>query len=129
MMRWNMAGLIVTVVFLTVVITLRNHGIGNGFFDVFRVIPYYDKVGHFFLMGVLSYFAVKIAPPHFFRHTVLGMLIIVGLEEAWQSVSPLRTCSLMDYGASVLGILIFARWARRPYAFRGAEWQGPESPC
>jgi len=75
-----------------------------------------DKVGHFVLFGILSFFLNKSASSLFpnripVRLTLtvsLLLAIVIGLEEWSQSLFPARTMSLIDLLASYAGVAVFA---------------------
>jgi len=96
------------------IILLRNHSPDSSFFKLFTSIPYYDKLGHFFLMGILAFLAVITITPQFPRRPLKSTVIILGiiltlvaLEEYSQIFIPSRTFSLKDYVCDLLGILSF----------------------
>ncbi|NER26214.1 MAG: VanZ family protein [Symploca sp. SIO1C4] len=79
-------------------------------------IPYYDKILHFILVGMASYlshkalgrkmislsflpFALPLAP--------LIITMLAAMDESLQALSPLRSCSLLDMSANLLGIWFF----------------------
>ncbi|KMW70901.1 hypothetical protein WN50_31790 [Limnoraphis robusta CS-951] len=77
-------------------------------------IPYYDIIGHFFLYGIASFVC--------HRATNRRMMMIFHLpipfgpflftlvtiaEEVLQHILPHRTFSLLDLGASLIGIVLF----------------------
>ena len=83
-----------------------------------------DKVGHFALFGLLSFLlnlsALAFYPKRNSTRLVLTvsllLAIVIGLEEWSQSLFPSRTMSLIDLGASYMGVLVFALlayWTRR----------------
>ena len=90
--------------------------------DFMRWIPYGDKIGHFVLMGILSYWVnilLQLRTIGFgrFRY-LLGSLIVLGLvtlEEFSQLFIGGRTFDKTDLVADFLGILIFGEIARLSY--------------
>lgn len=85
-------------------------------------IPFYDTIGHFVLLGSASYlghkaiggrmldvrwlpFAIPLAP--------LIVTIFAGIDEIFQAFSPLRTASLSDMSANLMGIWFFYYLATR----------------
>ena len=79
-------------------------------------IPFYDTLGHFFLLGSASYlghkalggkmikfwpfpFSVPLAP--------IAVTVFAVVDESLQGLSPLRTSSLSDMTANLLGIWVF----------------------
>ncbi len=100
--------------FLVVLIFLRNNNLATSFFRLVSHIPHYDKIGHFFLMGILAYLAVisliPILPYPKSKSTpiVLGILLtIIALEECSQIFIPTRSFSLADFACDVLGVASF----------------------
>jgi VanZ family protein len=93
-----------------------------GFLYALYNFPFGDKVGHFFLFGLLSLFinlsvigsasGLKGQPPVENKKKVIKASIIlavfVGLEELSQRWFPARTSDLFDLLASYLGIASFA---------------------
>jgi polysaccharide biosynthesis protein VpsQ len=74
-----------------------------------KAIPAYDSIGHFVLYGIWGYLFIKVFPRKVFGSISLGALIIVAiaiLEESLQSLSSVRTFSLLDLGWGLLGIFI-----------------------
>lgn len=77
-------------------------------------IPHYDTIGHFFLYGIASYLSYralrKRAIAIFGYNLPLGpaiFTIFTIFEEVLQAILPHRTFSLLDLGASFLGIVVF----------------------
>jgi len=100
--------------FLAVVIFLRNNNLANSFFSLFAVVPYYDKISHFVLMGILAFLAVmSISPLLSYSRTkstliVLGtVLTLVAIEEYSQLFIATRTFSLADFVCDFFGVAIF----------------------
>jgi VanZ family protein len=84
-------------------------------------VPGLDKIMHFSLVGALAFFSVgwwADRPPW----VVLVVLSIVAIvDETGQSFSAVRTFSLIDLAANLLGILVFgfaAAWLVRRRAAR-----------
>jgi VanZ family protein len=74
-------------------------------------IPYYDTIGHFALLGIASYLLHRAldrrAWPIGNIRVPAGPLIVAAValvEESAQSLSPIRTFSLFDYAADLVGI-------------------------
>ena len=100
--------------FLIVIIFLRNNNLANSFFNLLALVPYYDKIAHFFLMGILAFLAVTslipILPYPKSKSTtiVLGTLItIIALEECSQIFIATRSFSLADFACDCLGVASF----------------------
>lgn len=109
---------------LVTVILLRNHGESSSFFQLFAFIPHYDKVGHFFLMGILAFLAVitiaPLFPDRLLKSTIIILsvvLTLIALEEYSQLYIPTRTFSLQDFACDLLGVFAFGTlgyaWVRR----------------
>ena len=99
---------------LVTIILLRNYNLGSSFFLFFISIPYYDKIGHFFLMGILAFLTVITLTPLFPNNPVKSTVIILGvllsliaIEEYSQMFIPTRTFSFKDFVCDVLGVLSF----------------------
>ncbi len=101
-------------VFILWMIYLANTGGSSVFFDLIRVLPYGDKLGHFCLFGILT-FLINLAshcksfPIGRFRinYGTAAVTIFVLTEEISQRFIPSRTFDLMDLTADALGILSF----------------------
>ena len=105
-------GLAAFVAFMVTIVILANSGQGRRVFAYFEWIPHYDKVGHFVLMGILSFLAiVAVAPrlrwqPFVSSGIVMSTVaIIVTLEELSQSQFASRTYSKIDLIFSLAGIV------------------------
>lgn len=83
--------------------------------------PEADKVMHAVLIGLLGFFldgALGFRPllPKRLRWPRLGPVIVLGLagiEELGQMLSPVRTASLADFAADLLGVLLLSALALR----------------
>ena len=103
-------GLFALLLFISVI--MQNLGIPNPVFRLFSTLPHFDKLGHFLLMGALNFFLLLFLLPRFPQNrgkaivaiTVL-VAVVVALEELSQAFVPNRTLSLLDYLASLAGIL------------------------
>ena len=100
--------------FLAVIIFLRNNNLANSFFAIFMTIPYYDKIGHFILMGILAFLAViSLVPllPHSTSKSTLlvlmGVLSLIAVEEYSQIFVVSRTFSWADFACDFLGVSMF----------------------
>lgn len=77
-------------------------------------IPYYDLIGHFFLLGTLGLLTLKATEPW---KLTLGPLVVAVApvlitvfsiaDEFFQKTSPNRTFSLLDMAANAAGIWVF----------------------
>ena len=98
--------------FLVAIVLIANNGHGHRVYGVFSKIPHYDKIGHFLLMGGLSFLAVIALAPRIpwdgwksSLAVMVGVSLIVTVEELSQSQVASRTFSLPDLGFSLAGIL------------------------
>ncbi|ALO42743.1 VanZ family protein [Pseudoalteromonas phenolica] len=100
--------------FIIWIIYLANTGQQSIFFDLVRLIPYGDKVGHFGLFGMLTLLAnfaskfkvFKLGKVNVFWGTA-AVVVFVTLEELSQHFMPTRTLDIYDYTADMIGILLF----------------------
>jgi polysaccharide biosynthesis protein VpsQ len=101
-------------VFILFVIFTADTGILPRLITMLYVFPNGDKVGHFFLLGILAFLvnlslqgkAVGILS----MNIQLGSLLVAGLsiaEEFSQSFFPARSASLLDLLSSLFGIAFF----------------------
>ena len=86
----------------------------RGSLPLFVNLPFYDKIGHFYLLGMLAYLAHRATNRYmveiagiFLPPAALIVTLLVILEELLQALSPNRTFSLLDLGAGFAGILFF----------------------
>ncbi len=101
--------------FLVWIIFSADIGRGSIFFELVRLIPYGDKVGHFILFGILT-LLVNVGSSFkrfslFHYRPYLGSLIVavvVFLEECSQLYFPNRTFDFYDLLADCVGIVIFS---------------------
>lgn len=83
----------------------------------YRVLPHADIIGHAVLIGLLAFFldgTLRFRPLVSGRVPALRaapviILVIAGVEELAQSLSPRRTASLLDFAADVVGVCL-ASW-------------------
>ena len=101
--------------FLCLVITLKNLNVGNPIFDLLSGIPHIDKAGHFFLFGLLTYLLNFAMKHRSFKLMTIRipmapviMLIATFIEECSQISQEFRTFSLLDMLANALGIVCFS---------------------
>lgn len=106
---------IVYVLILGMIVYAANQGTLSQYVTFYREIPFGDDLGHFFLMGILSFLATILSGSHRvsvarFRISTGPMVVfpIVFIEELSQMFIPTRTFSLSDLTADVLGIVTFA---------------------
>ena len=87
---------------------------GNLPLELLVKIPYYDTIGHFVLYGIASFLSHRAINRRmlviFHLPLPLGPLLFscfTVIEEMLQELLPNRTFSLIDMGASLLGIVLF----------------------
>ena len=100
------------VVLLMVIFIIAHDSKATWFFATVGKIPYFDKVGHFFIMGLISLCAVAgLAhrlpfPPWRSSFIVMGCVFLLStIDELSQAFIPSRTFSFADLTASILGII------------------------
>lgn len=104
--------------FLSLLILMRNLNLGNSVFSLMNNIPHSDKLGHFFLYGLLTYlmsFALKHKSFKLMtiriRMAPVIMLFATFMEECSQITQEFRTFSLLDMLANAVGIVCFGALA------------------
>lgn len=103
------------VLFIILIIVLADTGSLDMLYRINR-IPYADKAGHFILYGILALLidlTLFRSLPSLSRKRVavlsgLILALLIGLEEFSQQYFADRTFSLMDLGASYLGVISFS---------------------
>jgi VanZ family protein len=77
-------------------------------------VPHLDKLGHAILIGGLAFFLDgaldhrRLRPGHAFpRLAPVVILVVAGIEEYLQRLSPRRTSDLADFAADVVGVCFF----------------------
>lgn len=106
--------------FIILIIVLADTGNLDILYSINR-IPYADKVGHFILYGILALLinlTLFRSLPSTSRKQIaltsgLILALFIGLEEFSQQFFADRTFSLMDLGASYLGLVCFSWLAVR----------------
>ena len=101
--------------FILWVIMMANSDQQTIFFTLVKSLPYGDKLGHFFLFGLLTLgvnigTAFRLVPLYRIR-VFLGSLLVllfVTVEEASQHFIPARTMDGMDLMADIVGITLFS---------------------
>ena len=96
--------------FILWIIYAADTGLDNVFFVLVDAIPYGDKLGHFFLFGILTLLLNLALRFKHLNQLPLGSLLVfafVILEELSQYFFPNRTLDIADIIADVLGILAF----------------------
>lgn len=82
----------------------------NGIPSFISIVPYYDKVGHFFLFGICGYTFHRASKRKYvaiFPMAITLFTVFTVLEEYLQTFSNNRTFSLTDLFFSLLGIWVF----------------------
>jgi VanZ family protein len=112
-MKWLTA---VFIVLLILIIIIANLGLGPSFFPFIYLIPGADKIGHFFLMGILSYLINSLLKSRVLRllskEFLVGsliVLVVVTIEELSQLFLENRAFSVIDLLFDYAGIIIFGR--------------------
>jgi VanZ family protein len=82
----------------------------------------FDKVMHFTTAGLLAFsldgalrrrpFPVRIAS-RTIPLAAIAVLVPAGIEECLQTFSTVRTASIWDFTADILGVIVFVRLSRR----------------
>ena len=110
---------IMFIILLLSIILIANIGLGPVVFTFLKYIPGGDKTGHFFLIGLLSFFvnlSTGAKTTRLKSLTVLkGSLIVsalVTLEEVTQLFLKHRGFDLMDLFFDAAGIFVFGRLAK-----------------
>lgn len=117
--------------FLVWVIALANAGQDAVFFDLARALPWGDKLGHFFLFGVLALvvnlalggwsFALWRRPEVRVYGGSALVFVFVAVEEMSQAWFPTRSCDGWDLAADTLGIAFFTWVTARVLKARSAR--------
>ncbi|TKB49171.1 VanZ family protein [Ferrimonas aestuarii] len=100
--------------FILWVIYLANTGQPNVLFQLVKMIPYGDKVGHLLLFGTLTLLAnlalgfrvLSVNRLPLYWGTAL-VTVFVAIEELSQHFIPSRTLDMLDFIADIIGILLF----------------------
>ncbi len=111
-------------VFLVALVILANLGLGSSFYSFIRIIPGGDKTGHFVLFGLMSFFLNSALDGKLINFHLLKMMkgsfiliVIITIEELSQYFIPTRTFSLLDLGASYLGVYCFGELSKSKFKF------------
>ena len=113
-MRRNWPTFLIVICVLLIVILADSGNLPRSITQLYR-FPHGDKVGHFLLMGLLSFFLNRTAlaslqdcrPASVTWRVSLALAFIVTLEELSQQLLPKRTFSLVDLAFSHAGIALF----------------------
>jgi len=105
----------VYIALIILIIFLANSGALHSVIKPLQKIPYFDKWGHFFLVGMLAFvvnIALSLRTIKFLKFKILlGSLIVVvimTLEEFSQAFVSSRTFDLIDLTADYVGIICFS---------------------
>ena len=102
-------------IFILLIIVLADAG-RLGFLTFVYHFPFGDKIGHFLLYGILA-LLIDLTLFRAFAHrsrkqlavlSGLTLALLIGIEEFSQRLFANRTFSLVDLGASYLGVVFFA---------------------
>lgn len=101
--------------FIIWIIYLANTASDSIFFEWVKIIPYGDKLGHFFLFGILTLAfnllfklrCIRIGKYQLYLGSIIVSLFVL-IEELSQSQIPSRTLDLQDLFADALGIALFS---------------------
>lgn len=114
------AALAAFLVFLGYLVYSADHGQWPEVLSFYKRIPAGDKVGHFLLMGTLSFLVIWVSSARSFSvgriRIPIGAALVflaVCLEEISQIFIPGRTFSLLVLSADLLGIVAFSWLAVR----------------
>lgn len=104
--------------FVIALVVLADRGEIDNYMGFLIDLPYADKVGHFFLIGLLAFLvnlclAAKTFSVRGWRFLVGSAWVtaIVSAEELSQGFIPSRTLSLGDWLADIAGIILFGQLA------------------
>ncbi len=105
---------VIVFAFILLITYLANSGTDTLLFAFVRAVPYGDKIGHFFLYGVLTLIlnlalnlkAITLNKRKVFIGSVTVIIFIV-IEELSQVFIPIRTVDYFDFLAGGTGIGVF----------------------
>lgn len=102
-------------IFILWIIYLADSGKSSIFFDLVKVLPYGDKLGHIFLYGILSFgvslvlnFKAFVYKRVTIYYGALLVFLFAFIEELSQAFYPNRTLDAYDLIADILGIALFS---------------------
>ncbi len=103
---------------------VANTGGKNLILDIVEGIPNGDKIGHFFVMGILAYLVnmlleckrFKLGPLYILKGSLIVGICVL-LEELTHIFTRTRTFSYYDLLSDFLGILAFSILAVKTYPF------------
>jgi len=101
--------------FILWILYMANTNQHTMYFEIVQQTPYGDKIGHVVLFGLLTLFinlvtigkSVCISSVNIYTGTVL-VTVFVTFEEMSQLFFTSRTFDLLDYAASLIGVLMFS---------------------
>ncbi len=103
------------IAFIVWIIHEANIGRDNALFKLVRATPYGDKIGHFFVSGLLALAAHFLCRGKIWRVAKipipigpLFVLVALTLEEASQAYLPTRSFDVMDGLANAAGVIVFS---------------------
>ncbi len=102
--------------FILLIIVMADRGVLAHYLGFLYLYPYGDKVGHFFLYGILAFLLdltlFGSVPPQSRKSlavkTGLILALLIGLEEFSQRYFSSRTFDLVDLAFSYLGVFCFS---------------------
>ncbi|MGJ8698063.1 MAG: VanZ family protein [Verrucomicrobiaceae bacterium] len=113
MRRIGELGFVAFAIFIVAVIVRANQGASMDWLGWIPRLPYFDKLGHFILMGILSFLAVVALVPRMkgdrkraAQRVVLVLLVLIAGEEVSQIFYESRTFSLVDFLCGAVGAVI-----------------------
>ena len=114
-LKWILGTFILILILIVLIVNL---GLGPVYFPFIYNYPGMDKIGHFILMGILSFLVNTLLKGEKISVLSLSLLkgsliviFIVMLEEFSQIFLTYRAFSLLDIFADLLGIILFGRLA------------------
>lgn len=115
MYKLAISSAVISVCFILWIIYLANTGSSSVFFDLVHTTPYGDKIGHFFLFGILTltfnlatkFRTLRIVNLNIYYGTLIVSIFVL-LEELSQGFIPSRTLDIRDLAADTLGIATFS---------------------
>lgn len=127
-MKWITTGF---AIFLLLIVIGVNLGLDLAVFHLVYEIPFGDKVSHFFLTGLFSFFLnltlradrLRISSLRVQKGTLI-VLAVVTLEEISQIFFIYRNFSLLDLAFDYTGILLFGYLAGVLVSIRSKERRG-----
>jgi len=111
-MKWPA---ILFAVFVGLIIVTADAGVLNPALDFINSVPFGDKIGHFMLIGTLTFLVVGamiqthplLDPKLVAARTALAIAAFFALEEYSQNLFPSRHPDIRDTLANLIGIICF----------------------